>query len=187
MGIATTTLGQANCDPEDLIAHGLRGCSSNARIGFGDALAVVPFGPQNVLEPISINALMGPPAGERIEIVFYAEGLFPVFAALVFPGMVLSDTNPFGERIDTSIPLVGAWPEGPNVALESFKTTIGPLHLTYHRQVNGKTISYHPHGVSVPKYCPPGGYPFAAELTFEDATHNTIDYNVPCPDDGASK
>lgn len=181
MGIATTTLGQANCDPEDLIEHGLHGCSANARIGFGDALAVVPFGPQNVPEPVSINALMGPPAGERIEVIFYAEGLTPVFAALVFPGVVLADADPFGERINTSIPLVGAWPEGPDVTLESFKTTIGPLHLTYHRQVNGKTISYHPHGVSVPKHCPPAGYPFAAELAFQDGTHTTVGYNVPCP------
>lgn len=181
MGIATTTLGQANCDPEDLIEHGLHGCSANARIGFGDALAIVPFGPESVKEPVSINALMGPPSGERVEVVFYAEGLDPVFAALVFPGIVLADAHPFGERIDTSIPLVNAWPEGPNVALESFRSTIGPLHLTYHRQVNGKTISYHPHGVSVPKHCPRGGYPFAADLSFEDGTQTTADYKVPCP------
>jgi hypothetical protein len=181
MGIATSTLGQANCNPQDLIEGGLHGCSANARIGFGDALAVVPFGHEGVREPVSINALMGPPVNERLEVVFYAEGLSPVFAALVFPGTVLADMHPFGERIDTVFPLVSAWPEGPNVALESFKTTIGPLHLTYHRQVNGKTISYRPHGVSVPKRCPPGGFPFAAELTFEDGTRTTASYNVPCP------
>lgn len=181
MGIATTTLGQANCDPADLIEGGLHGCSANARIGFGDAVAVVPFGPESVPEKVSINALMGPPSGDRLEVLFYAEGLSPVYAQLVFPGVVLADTDPFGERIDTQIPLVTAWPEGPNVALESFDSTIGPLHLTYHRQVNGKTISYHPHGVSVPKKCPRGGYPFAAELTFEDGSETTADYNVPCP------
>jgi hypothetical protein len=48
--------------------------------------------------------------------------------------------------------------------------------------VNGRTVSYRPHGVSVPKRCPPGGYPFAAELTFEDGTSTTADYNIPCPD-----
>ena len=181
MGIATTTLGQATCNPDDLIALGLRGCSANARIGFGDALAVVPFGPERVQEPVSINALMGSPSGEHIEVVFCAEGLEPVFAALVFPGIVLADTHPFGERINTSIPLVHAWPDGPNVALESFRSTIGPLHLTYHRQVNGKTIFYRPHGVRVPEHCPRNGYPFAADLTFENGTTITAGYNVPCP------
>jgi hypothetical protein len=187
MGIATTTLGQANCDPTDLIEGGLHGCSANARIGFGDALAVVPFGPQRVLEKVSINALMGPPSGERLELLFYAEGLSPVYAQLVFPGVVLADAHPFGERINTLLPLVPAWPEGPNVSLETFSSTIGPLHLTYHRQVNGKTIAYHPHGVSVPTSCPPGGYPFAADLSFEDGTHTTADYKVPCPSGGRGR
>jgi hypothetical protein len=182
MGIATTTLGQANCDPEDLIEGGLRGCSANARIGFGDAIAVVPFGPQRVREKVSINALVGPPSsGESLDVLFYAEGLSPVYAQLVFPGLVLNDTNPFGERINTAIPLLSAWPEGPDVSLETFKSTIGPLHLTYHRQVNGKTISYHPHGISVPKTCPAGGYPFAAELDFQDGSHAVSYYHVPCP------
>jgi hypothetical protein len=95
--------------------------------------------------------------------------------------MVQNDTDPYGERINTTVPLVDAWPEGPDIALESFKTTIGPLHLTYHRQVNGKLVSYHPHGVSVPRNCPPGGYPFAAELAFQDTTHTSVHYDVPCP------
>ena len=181
MGIATTTLGQANCEPADLIEGGLHGCSANARIGFGDALAVVPFGPERIPEKVSLNALMGPPSGERLEVLFYAEGLSPVYAQLVFPGLVLGDTHPFGERINTAIPLVPVWPQGPDVSLETFKSTIGPLHLLYHRQVNGKTISYRPHGVSVPKRCPPAGYPFAAELTFQDGTHSAVDYHVPCP------
>ncbi len=181
MGIATTTLGQANCDPADLIADGLQGCSANARIGFGDATAIVPSAPYHVVERVSINALIGLPVAERLEVLFYAEGLTPVLAQLVFPGIVLSDTEPFGERINTLIPVVPTWPEGPDIALEQFTSTIGPLHLTYHRQVNGKTISYHPHGVSVPRRCPSGGYPFAAELHFQDGTETTADYNVPCP------
>lgn len=182
MGIATTTLGQASCDAHNLIEGGLRGCSANARIGFGDAIAAVPFGPQSVREKVSINALMGPPStDESLDVLFYAEGLSPVYAQLVFPGLVLNDANPFGERINTSIPLLAAWPEGPNVSLEQFSSTIGPLHLVYHRQVNGKTISYRPHGVSVPKTCPSGGYPFASELDFQDGTHTLAEYRVPCP------
>jgi hypothetical protein len=181
MGIATTTLGESNCDPAALIDGGLRGCSANARIGFGDATAVVPVGSQNVHERASLNALMGPPAQDRLEVLFYVEALEPVFARLVLPSIVLSDTQPFGERLDTSIPLVQAWPDGPDLALETFVSTIGPLHLTYHRKVNGKTIAFHPHGVRVPRTCPAGGYPFEALLSFQDGTHTTAIYHVPCP------
>jgi hypothetical protein len=181
MGIATTTLGQANCEPADLIYGGLHGCSANARIGFGDATAIVPLASGGVQEKASLNALMGPPAESRLEVLFYVEALFPVYAQLVLPGVVLSDTHPFGEQIVTSIPLVQAWQEGPYVALETFQSTIGPLHLTYHRQVNGRTVSYHPHGVSIPKRCPSGGYPFTAELHFQDGSQTNANYHVPCP------
>lgn len=180
MGIDTTTLGQSNCYATNLIDRGLEGCSANARIGFGDATAIVPFGSESIQERASLNALMGPPAEDRLEVLFYAEALFPVFAQLVFPGVVLADTKPFGEQIATSIPLVQAWPEGPDVALETFQSTIGPLHLTYHRQVSGRTISYQPHGITIPRRCPPGGYPFAAILSFQDDTHTTAVYHVPC-------
>jgi hypothetical protein len=181
MGIATTTLGQANCEPAALLVAGLSGCSANARIGFGDALAVVPVPQHPVVEKASITALMGPSSNQSLQVLFFAEGLTPVFATFVFPGIVLDDSHPFGEQIDTLIPLVPSWPEGPNVALTRFSSTIGPLHLTYHRQVNGRTIAYRPHGVLVPRRCPSGGFPFAADLAFEDGTVSHAVANVPCP------
>lgn len=180
MGIATTTLGQANCDPADLVNGGLHGCSANARIGFGDATAVVPVGSQEVDEKASLNALMGPPVEDHLEVLFYVEALEPVFAQLVLPSMVQEDTQPYGERLDTSIPLVQAWPEGPDLALETFNSTIGPLHLTYFREVSGKTVPYYPHGIRVPRRCPAGGYPFAALISFQDGTDSTAVYRVPC-------
>ena len=61
MGIATTTLGEANCAPGELIAAGLSRCSSNALLGFGSATAVVPFGASKVIERASLHPLMGPP------------------------------------------------------------------------------------------------------------------------------
>jgi hypothetical protein len=180
MGIATTTLGQSNCNPAALIRAGLGGCSANARIGFGNATAVVPIGEQTVQEKVALNALMGPPVEDRLEVLFYVEGLSPVLTRLVLPSVVQSDLPPFGEQLDTSIPLVQAWPEGPNLALETFDSTIGPLGLTYHREVKGHSVAYRPQGVRVPETCPPGGYPFAAVLHFEDGSQATAAYSVPC-------
>jgi hypothetical protein len=181
MGIATTTLGQANCYPAPLLENGLAGCSENARLGFGDAVAVVPLRRHPIYERASLTALMGPPMTDRLEVLFYAEGLTPVFAQFVFPGVVVGDVHPFGDRINTTIPLIAPWPDGPNIALTSFSSTIGPLHLTYHRQVNGKRIAYQPHGIIVPRHCPHGGYPFAAVLAFEDGTTTQALAHVPCP------
>lgn len=181
MGIATTTLGESNCDPIALIDGGLQGCSANARIGFGEATAVVPVGSQSVQEKASLNALMGPSVEDRLEVLFYLEALEPVFARFVLPSMLLSGALPGSEQLDTSVPVIPAWPEGPDLALETFDSTIGPSHLTYHRQVNGRTISYSPHGVRLPRICPQGGYPFSAIVSFQDATQTTANYRVPCP------
>jgi hypothetical protein len=181
MGIATTTLGESNCDPAALISGGLHGCSANARIGFGEAMAVVPVGSQNVRENATLNVLMGPPLENRVEVLFYVEAREPVFAQLVLPSVFAEDRLPFGEQLDTAIPLVQAWPSGPDLALETFASTIGPLHLTYHRRVNGKPISFHPQGIRVPRACPTGGYPFGALLGFQGGAHATAVYRVPCP------
>lgn len=181
MGLATTTLGQAICYPRPLLEDGLAGCSENARLGFGDAVAVVPLQGNPIYERASLTALMGPPAHDHIQILFYAEGLSPVFAQFVFPGVLFSDEHPFGDRINTTIPLVTPWPEGPNIAITSFSSTIGPLHLIYHRQLNGKRIAYRPHGITIPRHCPRGGFPFAALLAFDDGTTTESITHVRCP------
>jgi hypothetical protein len=180
-GIATTTLGQANCDAAHLLDLGLQGCSANARVGYGSATAVVPVGSQSVRENASLDVLMGPPAENRVEVLFYLQAREPVFAQLVLPSVVEEAGPPYGEELATSVPLVQAWPEGPDLALETFNSTIGPSNLVYHRQVNGKTVVYHPHGVRIPRVCPPGGFPFGALLSFQDGSHSNTVYRVPCP------
>ncbi|HEY8303412.1 MAG TPA: hypothetical protein VIG42_02370, partial [Solirubrobacteraceae bacterium] len=181
MGIATSTLGQANCEPARLIHGGLRGCSENARVGRGEATAVVPVGATSLPEKASLDALMGPAREDRLEVLFYVQALSPVFAQLVFASVVEEDRLPYGEQLDASIPLIQAWPEGPDMALEAFAFSIGPAGLTYHRQVNGRTVSYRPRGVRLPRSCPRGGFPFGALLSFQDGTHESAVYHVPCP------
>jgi hypothetical protein len=180
MGIATTTLGQANCQPTRLLDAGLDGCSPNARIGFGNATAVVPVGSQSIHERASLNALMGPAVEDHLEVLFYVEALEPVSARLVLPGAVQEDVRPYGEQLDTSVPLIQTWPEGPDLALETFSSTIGPLHLTYFRELGGKVVRYYPRGIRIPRICPLGGYPFSAVLNFQDGSHTNAAYRVPC-------
>jgi hypothetical protein len=67
-----------------LIERGLEGCSVNARLGFGEAVGVVATPAQRVVERGSLTALMGPPTLNQVEVLFYVEGLSPVFAQLVF-------------------------------------------------------------------------------------------------------
>jgi hypothetical protein len=181
LGLATSTLGLAGCEPAALIAQGPVGCPANSRVGFGSALVVVPGELEPVQEEGKLNAFLGPSNSENLEVLFYAEGSAPVSAQLVFRGQVLSDDAPFGGRLDTAIPLIPTWPGGPDVAITSMTSTIGPLGLTYYRQVHGRTVPFHPLGIAVPKHCPRGGFPFRADIAFLDGTRASATSTVPCP------
>jgi hypothetical protein len=168
MGLATTTLG-------------LSGCSSNAVMGFGKALVDIPIGPELLQEVGHIIAFMGPPQDNHTAMLFFAQGSSPVSAELVFEGRLLPDTAPFGQQLNAAIPLTSTLPGAPNAALVRLQMGIGPRHLTYYKDVNGRTVRYRPIGMTVPTTCPRGGFPSAAEFSFEDGTHVTAKSAVPCP------
>jgi hypothetical protein len=176
-----TTLGLAICKPEALLIGGLAGCSPNSRLGYGSAFVEVPFGVGSGREIPEIQAVMGPPHNGNIVVLFYANGLAPVFAQLVFAGEVLPDSGRFGSQLATTVPPVESVPGGPNVSIVSAQTTIGPSHLTYYRRRHGRLVPFHPIGVSVPERCPRGGFPFSAEFGFQDGSHTSASTTVACP------
>jgi hypothetical protein len=181
MNYTTTTLGLAICRPAALAAKGLAGCPANSRLGYGSADVEVPFGTGAGHEIPEIQAVSGPSPKGNLTVLFYANGLYPVYAQLAFSGEVLPDTGRFGSQLATTVPLITSVPGGPDVSVLSVTSTIGPRHLTYYKHVHGRLVSFRPRGVSVPERCPPGGFPFAAEFTFLDGSHTSAQTTVPCP------
>jgi hypothetical protein len=181
MNYTTTTLGLAICQPSALQAKGLAGCPPNSRLGYGSALVEVPFGTGSGHEIPEIQAVSGPSPNGNLVVLFYANGLYPVYAQLAFSGEVLPDSGRFGSQLATTVPLVTSVPGGPDVSIVSVTSTIGPSHLIYYKHVRGHLVSFHPRGVAVPERCPRGGFPFAAEFTFQDGSHATASTTVPCP------
>jgi hypothetical protein len=181
IGLGRTNLGLAICDPYFLYEEGPNACPANSHIGYGTATAEIPYGPEIVQEQAEVFAYRGQQEGQSQTILFFAEGWYPVFADLVFPGQLLEDSNPFGGRINTNVPPIPSVPDGPNVSVVHVQSTFGPSHLTYYRRVHGKNVAFHPRGVTVPATCPAGGYPFAADFSFEDGNHLTAHTTVPCP------
>jgi hypothetical protein len=177
----TTTLGLATCKPAALLALGLAGCSPNSRLGSGSALVEVPFGTGAGHEIPEIQAVAGPSPNGNLVVLFYANGLFPVDAQLTFSGEVLPDSGRFGSQLAATVPPVASVPGGADVSIVDVTSTIGPSHLTYYRHVHGRLVPFHPRGVAVPERCPSGGFPFAAEFTFEDGSHTSAQTAVPCP------
>jgi hypothetical protein len=181
MNYTTTTLGLAICQPALLAAKGLAGCPPNSRLGYGSADVEVPFGTGAGHEIPEIQAVSGPSPKGNLTVLFYANGLYPVYAQLAFSGEVLPDSGSFGSQLATTVPLIASVPGGPDVSVLSVTSTIGPSRLTYYKHVHGRRVSFRPRGVAVPERCPPGGFPFSAEFTFLDGSHTSAQTTVPCP------
>jgi hypothetical protein len=181
MNYTTTTLGLATCNATSLAARGLAGCPANSRLGHGSARVEVPFGVGSGHEIPEIQAVAGPSPNGNLVVLFYANGLFPVYAQLAFSGEVLPDTGSFGSQLDANVPLIASVPGGPDVSIVSVQTTIGPNDLTYYRRVDGRLQSFRPRGVAVPERCPRGGFPFAAQFSFLDGSTTSAATTVSCP------
>jgi hypothetical protein len=182
MGLATSTLGLAQCRPTTLIEQGPEGCPPNARVGIGTAHAELAIQHEIIDENATIHAILGPPiGGENEQVLFYVEAISPVGAQFVFPSEILPAFGRYSGRLNTTIPLIPTWPNGPNISVTSFISTIGPRGLTYYRHANNKIVPFHPRGISVPAHCPHGGFPFRADFTFLDKTNATATSTVPCP------
>jgi hypothetical protein len=181
LSIATSDLGLETCLPTSLERSGLAGCPPDSLMGRGSAAAEVPFGSAFVTEQAPMTLFSGPLKDGHPQLLFFASGEYPVLADIIFGALVLPAKAPFGGLLNTTPPLIPSVPEGPDVALVRLQTTIGAKGITYYERVKGKTISFHPRGILLPKSCPRGGFAFAAHLTFQDATHSSAGTAVPCP------
>jgi hypothetical protein len=181
LSIATSDLGLETCQPAALEANGLAGCPTNSLMGRGSAAAQVPFGVASVTENAPIELFSGPLQEGHPQLLFFAEGEYPVLADIIFGALVLPAQAPFGGALNATLPLVPSVTDGPDVALVRLQTTIGAKGIVYTEHVKGKTIEFRPRGIVLPAICPHGGFAFAVHLTFQDATHASTATVVSCP------
>lgn len=181
LSIAASDLGLETCSLSSLEDEGLAGCPPDSLMGRGSAIAEVPFGSEFISEPAQVTLFSGALQNGHLQLLFLASGELPVLANLVFGALVLPAQAPFGGLIDTTLPLVPSVRGGPDMALVRLQTTIGAKGITYYERVKGKTISFRPRGLVLPRSCPRGGFAFAANLSFQDGTHSSAATNVPCP------
>jgi hypothetical protein len=183
LSIIGSELGLEHCQAARLEALGPAGCPPNSAIGRGQAVAVLPFGPQLVFEHVAVTLFAGPwqQRTQTQTLLVYASGEHPALTYVVFPGVALPASGPFGSLIETSMPPVPGLPGGPDVAVVRFATTIGPQGILYRERAHGKLIRFHPEGAVLPPRCPRGGFPFLLTLSFSDGTQVSGHSSVPCP------
>jgi hypothetical protein len=181
LGIGTSGLGLETCSPAILERYGPEGCPSQSQMGYGKGVVEIPFGPEILTETAQTTIFMAHVHDGHLGLLFYANGHSPVAAQIVFHGVVLPASSPFGGDLATTIPLVPTLPEAPNASVVQLRSTIGPLHLTYYERTRGRYRGYHPRGIVLPRACPRGGFRFAASFAFENGSHTSARTAVPCP------
>lgn len=181
LAIATSDLGLETCEPAKLQREGLTGCPVDSLMGRGSAAAEVPFGSGFVTEQAPVSLFSGPLRDGHPQLLFAAEGEYPVLASIVFAALLLPARAPFGGALTAQLPLVPSVRDGPDLALVRLQTTIGAKGIVYTEPVKGKMISFRPRGIVLPEHCPRGGFRFAAHLSFQDGTHASATTAVPCP------
>jgi hypothetical protein len=184
LGFAASSLGLEPCQPELLARAGPEGCPADSHIGFGSALAAVPA-PTDVQERATVTALLGPPDGEDMTVLFFVEGRWPANREVILTSHLLGIGDPSGATLLTEVPSLPVWPLGPDIGLMRFALTIGPDGLTYYRRVRGRTVAFKPRGVSVPDRCPAGGFLVSAAFSWWTSDGETsTSTHVPCPRHG---
>lgn len=181
LGIALSGLGLATCSAATLERVGPSGCSDNAVMGHGQAFTGIVLGTTVITESAPITIVRAPNRSGRLALLFFSEGITPVNTRIVFPGLLLPASSPFGGLVSIPVPLVPTLPGAPYISVIHLHATIGPAGVTYYERVGGVTLAYTPRGILLPNSCPRGGFPFAAEFSFLDESRRSARTAIPCP------
>jgi hypothetical protein len=160
-----------SCESYRLQLLGARGCPAQSRLGVGRALVQALLGSQLLGESLSLWVFLGPLRNLQPTFEMLAQGYTPFDERMVLSGTVLPDDPPYGEDLVLSVPAIGTLPLEPDAQVASMSLTIGSPRRSA-RESNA-TIE--------PTRCPPGGFPFAAELSYADGQAQDVSTATPCP------
>jgi hypothetical protein len=181
LGLGLSGLGLAICTPAILEASGPDGCPPNSVMGYGQALTGIMLGDTPITESAPITILRSPDVDGHLAVLFSSEGTAPVDTRIVFPGLLLPASAPFGGEVSVGVPLVPTLPGAPDISVIWLHATLGPRKVTYSEEVGGTTLAYRPKGILLPDSCPRGGFPFAARFSFVQGSLASDRTAVACP------
>ena len=189
LGVVTSGLGLASCirPPSDfakvlISATGLGGCSPNAVMGVGSALAHVRLSDgQLIPEYASVTLLSGPLEHGRLGLVVFVDGRRPFGGKLAFAGEVRDAPAPYGGQLTMRMPVIPELEELATVSLVEMRITIGSRTIRYYERRGGRKVAYRPEGVQLPASCPARGFRFQAQVGFADGTRRRATSTAPCP------
>ncbi|HST56117.1 MAG TPA: hypothetical protein VLJ42_09520 [Solirubrobacteraceae bacterium] len=186
LGLGVHTAGFATCSAGVLERDGPGACSAASKAGpLGSAVGKAPLGDSIVTEPVTIQPFLGPPDAQgHTQLVLYANGVSPVSVQYVIVGTLLADDPPFGQKLVIPIPEIDTVPGAQPASIVSFKlavgaTRVGRVKVKTHGKV--ETVRAKIYGITVPKRCPKGGFPWRGEFHDDGDFTSIVTAKSPCP------
>jgi len=161
-----------SCSTARLRARGPKGCSPQSQLGTGRALAEAMAGSQLITENLSLWLFLGPFHNLEPGFEMLGQGLTPFDERVVLSGTVVPDKPPYGEDLILSVPPIPTVPLEPDASIASMSLTVGTNKSANPSQANT---------VVVPSSCPPGGFPFSAEILYANGTSGSATAHASCP------
>ena len=174
-------LGIDECTAQALEAAGIGACPPDSIMGDGQAIAEFLIGHHIVREVASLTAVRTTEKEGHLTMLMYLYDETAVSTQLILTSRVLPADGPFAGDLDIQVPLLQSIVGAPDVSVAEIQLGLGPESLTYSELLAGKLTHYIPEGITLPKRCPRGGFPFAVTLGFADGTHASARTAVACP------
>lgn len=171
-GLGVDLRGVASCAPAR-VRRGARACPRGSSVGRGQATMVAHAGSQTIEEQASLSAFRIPDQHGRPALAILGVGLTPLTERIVSRGVLLADRPPYGSKLVVTIPAIPTLPLEPDASFLSLSLTIGAASAPRAHAAGA--------AITVPRRCPQGGFPFAADMRFADASTTAATATVRCP------
>jgi len=169
-GVGIDVRGVATCARARLQQAGAAACASSSLVGRGHAMLEVHAGAETIPEEAALWAFRGPNVRGHPTLEVLGQGSTPLDERTISTGVLQADRPPYSSEVTVSIPPIPTLVYEPDASIVSFSLTVG--------DPRSKSKAG---AITVPRSCPPGGFPFAATFTFAEHSSATATANVPCP------
>lgn len=168
-GLGIDVRGVSTCPKALLERHAGRGCPASARVGGGSARMGAHLGATNLDESAALTAWRGPNQAGHTTLEILGHGLTPLDEHVTITGVLEPDRAPYSQKLVMKIPPIPTLTGEANASVLRSTVTIGSAHGRLGRLMR------------VPRSCPAGGFPFAADFSYADATSSSATATVHCP------
>jgi hypothetical protein len=179
-GVTLNLRGSGTCSVARLENTGPKACPADSKAGVGGGEGVYEIGHEVIKEAFTFDVFLIDNHPGHVQLAIYLQGSMPVSIEIVFTAMVIQEPKPYGLGFSLNVPLIKVLPEASDASAVSTFITLGAKNFAYYKTVHGKRKLEHIKGIITPKRCPAGGWPVAAEFSFQDGQTVMAKHTIPC-------